>query len=112
MTELGVLWDAVDSLRQRLEVLEGQTGSAARLGVEADAAKHVGDRLEQVNHLIGLLESRVVALETTFASIEDRLADIDTMAADTWDRVAIVRRLAMIEDRLMITEAPSPHLQP
>ena len=31
------------------------------------------------------------------------------MAAETWDRVAIARRLAAIEDRLMITESPGGH---
>jgi len=109
MTEPGYLWDALEALSDRLEVLEGGAESTDQLAGEAERAQHLGNLVEQAYHLIIRLEPRVEALETTFAAIEGRLADIDTMAAETWDRVAIARRLAAIEDRLMITESPGGH---
>jgi septation ring formation regulator EzrA len=98
MTEQNELLQAIGDLAGRLEALETRTGAALdQLAAETERVRHSADLMEQANFVLHGLEPRLNALERS-------LVDIDKMAENVWDRTAISRRLAMIEDRLVTNE--------
>jgi prefoldin subunit 5 len=104
MTELDELLGSVQALAARIDHLEDRLDSIQHLATEGERMLNAASHLEQATHVTEGLEPRFELLEGAFEEISRTLSDINKMAEEVWDRGAISRRLAAIEDRLMTDE--------
>ncbi len=107
MTDSEHLATSMEAMSSRLDALEARLAAVDDDGRQTKHLLHVTNQLETANHALSTLEPRFEALELAFAELQRTLEDVDKMAAEIWDRVAITRRLAMIEDALVAGPAPN-----
>ncbi len=104
MTELDDIRETVQALVTRLDHLEDRLDTIQHLATEGERMLNAASHLERATHVTEGLEPRFELLEATFEEIARTLSDINKMTEEVWDRAAISRRLAAIEDRLMTDE--------
>lgn len=90
-TRLTTLEEAIDSLTNRVL----QANHNISRGLEAN---HLARELQSQ---VDLLVKRVDSLGATVRYLEERVVDVDRMAAHVWDQAAISRRIARLEDVLL-----------